>query len=231
MEGLQQSPSSLPHYAPAVPPFCGLTSRDIGGGGGVMNKISIIRAAFPSHALVNTNNLNPANSWGELHDFVPVSEVEVRRLVSTSPCKSCDLDPIPTTLLNDCIDIPTTLITSIVTLSLSKGVFPTRFKICLCMPSVKLKEVHLDNENMKNCWPVFNLIVFSPRSLRKLLHVDCFPTSPKQKRLIHFSPACRKSHSTESRLFFKSTQVTFWKYNRYISNTFYYHKVKSSYVN
>ena len=63
------------------------------------NKILIICAAFPSHAHLNTNNPNPPNTWAELHDIVPVLKIEIRRPVSTSPCKSCNLDPIPTTLL------------------------------------------------------------------------------------------------------------------------------------
>ena len=92
-------------------------------GSSFINKISIIRAVFPLHAHLNTSNLNPPDTHVVLHDFVSVSEAEVCHLVLTSPCKSCDLDPVPTTLLRDCIDVLVTHITSIVKLSLSEGAF------------------------------------------------------------------------------------------------------------
>ena len=44
---------------------------------------------------------------------------EVHRLVLRAPCKSSDLDPIPTSLVKDCIDILITPITSIINLSLT----------------------------------------------------------------------------------------------------------------
>ena len=93
-----------------------------------INKVSIICAAFPLHAHLNTTSLNPPDTRAVLHNFVPVSEDEVRRFVLTSPCNSCDLDPIPTTLVRDCIDVLVTPITSIVNLSPSEGVFPSCFK-------------------------------------------------------------------------------------------------------
>ena len=47
----------------------------------VINKVSIIRAAFPLHAHLNTTNLNSpdTSTRAVLHDFVPVSDAEVRR--------------------------------------------------------------------------------------------------------------------------------------------------------
>ena len=153
MKGLQQNPSSLSHKAPARPLFSCCTSRYLWIF--FINKISIIRAAFPLHTHLNTTNLNPPDTRAVLHEFVPLSEAEVRRLVLTSPCKPCDLDPIPTTLVRDCIDFLATPITLIVNLSLPEGVFPSCFKTAYVSPL--LKKSNLDKENMKNYRPVSNL--------------------------------------------------------------------------
>ena len=63
-----------------------------------------------------------------------VTNVEVRRRVLSAPWKSSDLDPIPTSLVKDCIDI---LVTLIVHLSVSEGCFPSHFKSALVSPLLK----------------------------------------------------------------------------------------------
>ena len=162
-----------------------------------INKVSIIRAAFPLHAHLNTTNLNPPDTRAVLHDFVPVSEAEVRRFVLTSPCKSCDLDPIPTTLVRDCIDVLVTPITSIVNLSLSEGVFPSCFKTAYVSPL--LKKSNLDKENMKNYRPVSNLSFLS-KILEKAVACRLYSHLSRTKTLSQFQSAYRKSHSTETAL-------------------------------
>lgn len=162
-----------------------------------INKISIIRAAFPSHAHLNTNNLHPPDTRAELRDFVPASQAEVRRLVLSSPSKSCDLDPIPTTLLKDCIDILVTPITSIVNLSLLEGVFPACFKTAHVSPL--LKKSTLDTENMRNYRPVSNLSFLSKvleRAVARRLYAHLSGTNTFNP----FQSAYRKSHSTETAL-------------------------------
>ena len=66
-----------------------------------------------------------------------VTDAEVRRLLLSAPCKSSDLDPLPTGLVKDCIDILVTPIVSIVNLSLSEGCFPIHFKSALVSPLLK----------------------------------------------------------------------------------------------
>ena len=58
-------------------------------------------------------------------------------------------------LVKDCVDILLTPITSIVNLSLSEGSFPSHFKSAIISPL--LKKPTIDNDNMKNYWPVSNL--------------------------------------------------------------------------
>ena len=55
------------------------------------------------HAQVQPNLLTPELS--QLHNFTCVTEGEACRLVLKATCTSSDLDPIPTSLVKNCIDI------------------------------------------------------------------------------------------------------------------------------
>ena len=72
-----------------------------------------------------------------LQNLTHVTDDEVRRLVLSAPCKSSDLDPVPTSLVKDCIDILVTPIASIVNLSLSAACFPSHLKSALISPQLK----------------------------------------------------------------------------------------------
>ena len=122
-----------------------------------INKISIIRSSFPSGSCSNV--LNPPNTREVLHNLTRVTDAEVRRLVLSAPCKSSDLDPIPTSLVKDCIDILVSPIVSKVNSSLSEGCFPSHFKSALVSPL--LKKPTLNRDDMKNYWPVSNLSFLS----------------------------------------------------------------------
>ena len=88
-----------------------------------INKISVIRSSFPSNS--HSRVLNPPDTRKVLQNLNCVTADQVRHLVLRAPCKSSDLDPIPTSLVKDCIDIS---ITSVINLSLTNGSFPSQFK-------------------------------------------------------------------------------------------------------
>ena len=54
-----------------------------------------------------------------------------------SPSKSCLLDPWPTFLVKECIDILLPSITSLVNCSLSEGVVPDEFKMAIVIQLTK----------------------------------------------------------------------------------------------
>ena len=91
-----------------------------------INKISVIRSSFPSDS--RSRVLNPPDTRKVLQNLSCISADEVRHLVLRAPCKSSDLDPMPTGLVKDYIDILITPITSIINLSLTEGPFPSHFK-------------------------------------------------------------------------------------------------------
>ena len=69
-----------------------------------------------------------------LTDFTPASVDEVRKIILKAPCKACELDPIPTTLLKTCLDSVGTTITTISNMSLSTPVVLTSFKRAIVRP-------------------------------------------------------------------------------------------------
>jgi hypothetical protein len=60
--------------------------------------------------------------------LTPASEAEVRKIVMASPSKSCELDPIPISVLKSCVDSLLPTITTIINKSLSESAVPTSLK-------------------------------------------------------------------------------------------------------
>ena len=63
-------------------------------------------------------------------------------------CKTCDLDPIPTSLLFDCSDEIVPALTRVVNQSLLSGTFQTVFKHSIVKPL--LKKTSLDPNDLKD---------------------------------------------------------------------------------
>ncbi|XP_048587372.1 uncharacterized protein LOC125570182 [Nematostella vectensis] len=70
-------------------------------------------------------------------EFSAVSVSYIRDILQQSKSKSCILDPVPTSVLKQSIDVIAPAITSIVNASLSSGVFPTSLKGGVINPSIK----------------------------------------------------------------------------------------------
>ena len=114
------------------------------------DKIMKIRTTLQSSAPVSITRLSINNS--ALSSFEPVSEDDILKILKSSPTKSCDLDPIPTSLVKECTDILNTQITNIISYSLKEGSFPNFFKITYVTPL--LKKPSLDRNLLKNYQPV-----------------------------------------------------------------------------
>ena len=69
--------------------------------------------------------------------FERASEDEIKKLILSSSSKSCDLDPIPTSVLKNCLDILITFITNIVNISMEISTFPQNFKEAHVRPLLK----------------------------------------------------------------------------------------------
>ena len=104
-----------------------------------LNKISLIRSSFSDAC---SDVLNPLVTGMVLQIPTYIIDDEVRRLVLSAPCKPCD--PVPTSLVKDCIDILVTPMASNVNLSLSGGCFPSHFKSTLVFPLLKKPTLNKD---------------------------------------------------------------------------------------
>ena len=105
-----------------------------------------------------------------------------------------DLDPIPASLLKECIGILLTLMASKVNLSLSEGSFHSHFKSVLISPL--LKRPPLNKDIVKNYRPVFNL-GFLSKVLEKVVvsHLNSHLNSSNISN--RYQSAYKKFHSTE----------------------------------
>ena len=72
-----------------------------------------------------------------LTKFNQLTHADVKKLVMSSKTTSCDLDPMPTSLLKDHITILTPIITKMINLSLQTGEFPTEWKLAFVKPLLK----------------------------------------------------------------------------------------------
>ena len=69
-------------------------------------KITKIHSKLDSIGSVNESTHVPNVTPNILFDqFTPLTEIEVKQLVGKSTKKSCSLDPMPTKLVNDCLDM------------------------------------------------------------------------------------------------------------------------------
>ena len=84
----------------------------------------------------------------KLNNLILVTSDEIRGVIAPRPNKSCELDPIPTWLVKQCVDQLLPLLTSIVNESLTKGKFPNDYKNAIVKPL--LNKPSLANDELNN---------------------------------------------------------------------------------
>ena len=154
-------------------------------------KVNDVMAATAGQPVPTVNNSAPSS----LSSFRPCSESEVRRIIMSSSVKTCSLDPVPTFLVHEFVDLLLPYITRMVNASLSQGRLPDSQKHAVVRPL--LKKSGLDTSDMANYRPVSNLTFLSKlveRAVAKQLN-DYLAANDLLPR--HQS-AYRKRHSTET---------------------------------
>ena len=91
----------------------------------------------------------------DLQGFLPASEEEIVRIVGTMSNATCTLDPMPTHLVKQHLDVLAPLITAVVNSSLRSGCVPAKLKEALVRP--RLKKNGLDPTDPKSYRPVSNI--------------------------------------------------------------------------
>jgi hypothetical protein len=69
--------------------------------------------------------------------FDLVSVYGIRKIITKTQFKSCELDPIPTNLLQQCLDSMLPIITEIINRSFSNAMVPASFKNAIVQPLIK----------------------------------------------------------------------------------------------
>ena len=142
-------------------------------------------------------HIAPDSPPPSLSTFSTVTEDQVIKIIINSPSKSCSLDPWPTFLVLDYLDILITPITSIINASLDQGMCPKFFKQAHVTPI--LKNTSLDKEVFKNYRPVSNLNFIS-KILERVVAAQLQIHLDEAGLMTSFQSAYRKHHSTESAL-------------------------------
>ena len=158
-------------------------------------KIEKIRSTFPISQ--KSKHIAPYSPPPVLSTFSTVTEDQVTKLIMKSTSKSCSLDPWPTFLVLDYLDILITPNTSINNVFLEEGKCPNFFKQAH-VTSI-LKKSSSDNEILKNYRPVSNLNFIS-KILERVVALQLQTHLDEAGLMTAFQSAYRKHHSTESAL-------------------------------
>ena len=122
-----------------------------------------------------------------------VSQLTVKECILTFSPKSCDLDPIPSKLLIECLDSVLPSLNHLFNSSLKSGIFPQCFKSTLVTPI--LKKRCFDQNNLNNYRPVSNLCVIA-KILEKpvLFQISPYPNS------LNLYNICKSAYRPETAL-------------------------------
>jgi hypothetical protein len=162
-------------------------------------KISRIRASLDVSAsqMMNNNHVVSNNAVSQFTVFKPLSQEDVRRLVTQAKPTSCLLDPLPTKLTIELLDILLPVIQKIVNLSLDSGTVPLEFKKAVVRPL--LKKSGLDRDELSNYRPVSNLSFIS-KILERAVSDQLVRYLDDNNLQEKFQSAYRPGHSCETAL-------------------------------
>ena len=118
-----------------------------------INKVDKLRANIASEHVTST--LVSGTTAATFSSIEKVSQLTVKECILNSAPKSCELDPIPSKLLIECLDSNLPSLTDLSNSSLASRIFPQRFKSALVAPI--LKKRCLDHNDLNNYRPVSNL--------------------------------------------------------------------------
>ena len=96
-----------------------------------------------------------------------MTESEICKIIMSIKSKSCELDPILTTLMKRLLPKCIHIITSIVNISLETGQFYSGWKVAVVQPPLKKSGLDLIHKNYR---PVSNLSFLSKIIERAMLH-------------------------------------------------------------
>ena len=155
-------------------------------------KIKRLHSGLDSSDKINIFNIPSDTCAAVLSEFRLVNVTEVGDLIRRSKQKSCALDPLPTSILKNCLDTLLGHITTIINSSLYQATFPKALKHSMIIPSINRNE-------FSNYRPIANL-PFLSKLIEKVAVVQL-----DQYLLLNYlypkmQSGYRRFHSTETSL-------------------------------
>jgi exonuclease III len=132
----------------------------------------------------------------ELNNFKELTEEQVKEMVFKSPNKFCELDPMPTWMIRDCIKEILPLLTKIIKLSLRLGEMPVELNVAIIKQLLKKLGLDLVKQNYR---PVSNL-AFLGKLIERIAALQLVDHLQVNNLLDTFQSAYREYHSTETAL-------------------------------
>ena len=132
----------------------------------------------------------------KFEEFLLIEEDTIKTIVWSAPSKSCELDPLPISLLKEHLDVIAPALRYLVNNSMKSGIMLTNLKEALPQPLLKKTGLVLIPKNFR---PVSNLTYLS----KLIERVVCAQISEMAERSGNTEPlqsAYKKNHSTEMAL-------------------------------
>ena len=163
-----------------------------------MQKIDNINKSLDDLAASSSSLANDVSVSADIlfTNFKSLSQEEVRELIAKAASKSCPLDPMPTSVVVQLLDLLLPVITAMINLSFESGHFVDVWKEALVLPS--LKKAGLDIA-FKNFRPVSNLPYISKLSERVGANQLTDHMTVNDLHSL-WQSAYKKNHSTETAL-------------------------------
>ncbi|XP_072018475.1 uncharacterized protein [Amphiura filiformis] len=184
-----------PTSAPILPPHDDAKKLANKFGTFFQNKIKNLRSALDNSDSLNISAEIRDQCVSEFTAFRAVTKEDVGSIISSSVIKSCPLDPIPSSLLKDCLESLLPSITRVVNMSLISGEMPQELKVARVVPL--LKKSGLASEELNNYRPISNL-KFMFKTIEKVAASQLNSYLDENNLHAPMQSAYRKHHSTET---------------------------------
>jgi hypothetical protein len=138
---------------------------------------------------------NFSSTVSALCSFEPCSELTIGKLVRQSLPKSCELDPIPTFIVKEFVDVLAPILTQLCNSSIRSGCVPASQKEAVVIPA--LKKHGLDPSDLKSYRPISNLR-FTSKLVEKVVCMQLTSYLTTNGLWPKLQSGFRRFHSTET---------------------------------
>ena len=147
--------------------------------------------------ITKSNQRTDKSDHIHLSQFREINSEELRSIIKQLKKKTCLLDPCPSTLLMNCLDLLLPLYLNFINNCIKHSHFPDSLKHAVITPIIKNNS--LDPETYKNYRPVSSL-PFMSKLLEKVLHIQLNDYLEINNMYPSFQSAYRAKHSCETTL-------------------------------